>query len=232
MSNLEDCQAPSPPQRPSWHLMDAGAIAKANPYTFYKPSEQAIALLRAGNYVKLIFAFKSDEPGMPSAERMWVRIDHIEAEMFHGTLDNDPLFIKGLVAGASLTFESCHIIEVDLDDPVPDPTLPYQARCLVTKVILEGTRRIGALTRGEPTVDNRDSGWRIWAGDEPDEYLMALESFTYVSLGAVLSRDDSILKFLRTPVPCMFMRDPATGLFTPVNASDAELRWCAPTDPR
>ncbi|MFL6604000.1 MAG: DUF2185 domain-containing protein [Steroidobacteraceae bacterium] len=232
MSNLEDCQTTSSPQVPSWHVMDGAALAKANPYTFYKPSDRAIALLRPGNCVKLIFAFKCDEPGMPAAERMWVRIFHIEAEKFYGTLDNDPVFIKDLVVGASVTFESCHIIEVDVDDPVPDPTLPYQGRCLVTKVILEGTRRIGALARGEPAVDNRDSGWRIWAGDEPDEYLMALENFAYVSLGAVLRRDDSIVALLQTPVPCAFKRDPATGLFTPVSASDAELRWCARIRPR
>jgi hypothetical protein len=58
-------------KNPSWHLDDAAAIAAENLYTFYKPSAQAIALLRPGNLVKLIFAFASDDPKAPTAERTY-----------------------------------------------------------------------------------------------------------------------------------------------------------------
>jgi len=51
----------------SWRLDDAAAIAAANPYTFYKPSREAIALLRPGDLVKLIFACESNDPQAPRA---------------------------------------------------------------------------------------------------------------------------------------------------------------------
>ncbi len=73
-------------RKPSWRLEGAAIIAAENPYTFYKPSADAIALLRPDNRVKLIFAFDSDDPAAPAAQRMWVKIAGIEGERFHGVL--------------------------------------------------------------------------------------------------------------------------------------------------
>jgi hypothetical protein len=110
--------------KPSWQLDDAAAIGAANPFTFYKPSSEAIALLRAGNLVKLIFAFESNDPQAPRAERMWVRIERIEADRYVGTLDNDPRYIEDLKCGDEVKFEARHVIQTDIGDPVPDPTSP------------------------------------------------------------------------------------------------------------
>ncbi|UGR21913.1 hypothetical protein [Pseudomonas aeruginosa] len=46
----------------SWTLVDASAIAVRHPYTFYKPDAETIDRVAAGESVKLIFAFDTDNP--------------------------------------------------------------------------------------------------------------------------------------------------------------------------
>lgn len=200
--------------KPSWRLNDAAIVAAENPYTFYKPSADAIALLRTGNLAKLIFAFDSDDPAAPAAERMWVRITGIEGDRFHGVLDNDPRHIRDLKDGDPVEFAACHIINTDVADPHPDPTARYCPRCFVTKRVLDGGARVGYLYR-EPPDSKDDSGWRIMAGDETDEYMDDPHNSAYVSLGAVLGRDDSFRDLLETPAPCAYARDAETGRFDP-----------------
>lgn len=189
----------------SWQLTDAAVIAAANPYTFYKPSSEAIALLRVGNLVKLIFAFESDDPKSPSAERMWVLIERVDSNRFFGKLDNDPRYIEDLKCGDNVEFEDRHVIQTDIDDPIPDPTKPYRPRCFVSHRVLNEGVRVGYLYRESPDSDN-DSGWRMMAGDEPDEYLGDSDNLSFVSLGAVLRVDSSIVGLLDTPAPCAFTR--------------------------
>ena len=202
-------------QKHSWRLDDAEVIWKENPYTFYKPSPAAMSLLRPGHLVKLIFAFESDDPKAPGAERMWVRIDRIENKRFFGVLDNDPFYIRDLKAGDPVEFDDRHIIQTDIDDPVPDPTAPYRARCFITNRVLNGEATARYVYREAPDSEN-DSGWRITAGDETDEYMDDPENSAYVSLGAVLRRDDSIRSLLDTPAPCAYWRNTANEQFEPV----------------
>ena len=199
----------------SWWLSDAQAIADANPYTFYKPSPQSIALLQPGDGAKLIFRFDSDDPEAPSAERMWVEIDDVSHGQFRGRLDNEPAYIKGLECGESVSFEPKHIIQISIDDPVPDPTAKYASRCFVTRKVLYEGAAVGYLYREEPDNDE-DSGWRIMAGDESQEYMDETDNISWVSLGAVLREDDSFLDLLEAPVGSFFELDRAAGRFVEV----------------
>lgn len=95
----------------SWRLGDAQALADHYPYTFYKPSPEAIARLRIGDLAKLIFEFDSDDPQAPGAERMWVLITDIhDNHRFSGSLENIPLYIKDLRAHDPVRFEARHIM--------------------------------------------------------------------------------------------------------------------------
>jgi hypothetical protein len=192
-------------RKQSWQLEDAAVIAAANPYTFYKPSSEAISLLRPGNLVKLIFAFQSDDPKVPRAERMWVQIERVERGLFAGKLDNDPRYIQDLKCGDDVEFEARHVIQTDIDDPVPDPTKPYWPRCFVSHRVINDGVRVGYLYR-EVTDAENDSGWRVMAGDESDEYIDNSDNLSFVSLGAVLRVDASIVGMLETPAPCAFVR--------------------------
>ena len=193
-------------QKPSWSLEDAQAIADEFPYTFYKPSPEVVSQLRSGNQAKLIFAFESDDPEAPRAERMWVEITEITENGFRGYLDNDPVYIQDLKHQDILEFEERHIIDTDLDDPVPSITEKYIKRCFVTHNVLYDGRPVGYLYRETPDYDD-DSGWRFTAGDESDEYMENSDNTSYVSLGAVLREDDSFVDLLDREAGVAFAKD-------------------------
>lgn len=199
---------------PSWRLVDADPLAREHKYTFCKPSRELIATVKPGEVVKLIFEFDSDDPDAPGAERMWVRVTRVEpGPKFVGALDNYPKYIKDLAYGDTIEFEPCHVVNTEHDD-ADNLVEKYIARCFVTSRVLYDGSRVGYLYREEPDKPE-DSGWRILAGDESEEYMDDPSHAHYVSLGAVLSRDDSFIHLLESPIGAEFERDPGTGEFVP-----------------
>ncbi len=203
----------------SWWLADAQKLADKFPYTFHKPSPQAISMLSVGDEAKLIFRFQSADQEAPNAERMWVEIRAISDVGFDGILDNEPLYIHDLACGDPVQFERKHIIQLSIDDPVPSIVDEFMARCLVSDRILSDGKPVGCMYREEPDRDD-DSGWRFLAGDESGDYLDNAGNLHVVSLGALLREDDSVLEFLAAPAGAAFERDAATGRFIEVLQSD------------
>ena len=193
-------------QNQSWHLENAQNIANEFPYSFYKPSSEVTALLKAGNQAKLIFQFESDDPDAPRAERMWVEITEVTDNGFCGTLDNDPDYIQDIKYQDPIEFQACHIIDTDLNDPVPSITDKYIKRCFVTNNILYEGESVGYIYREEPEHED-DSGWRMTTGKETDEYMDNSNNTSYVSLGAVLREDDSFLPLLERESGVAFIKD-------------------------
>lgn len=198
----------------TWSLSDAQQLAESNPYTFHKPSDEAVYLLKPGDQVKLIFEFDSDDPEAPGAERMWVDVTEITGQHFGGTLDNDPVHIQDLLCGDPISFSPKHIIQVSIDDPVPNKTDQYLPRCFVTHRVLYDGLGVGYLYREEPDTED-DSGWRILCGDESEAYMDASDSISYVSLGAVLQEDDRIVHLLEAPIGSAFAFDDISRAFIP-----------------
>ena len=197
---------------PSWHLTDAADLAARHPYTFYKSPPGAIAQVRPGDVVKLIFAFHSDDPQSPGAERMWVLVETIEPlGHFTGKLDNMPGYIEDLKAEDPVAFEARHIINTqhDNDDNLVNR---YAGLCFVTKKILEDGAPVGYLYREEPDNGN-DSGWRFTANDESDDYIHDSANVALVSLGAVLSVDDRFIALLDSPAGSAYAFDHDTQQF-------------------
>ena len=188
----------------SWTLVDASAIAVRHPYTFYKPDAETIDRVAAGESVKLIFAFDTDNPDAPRAERLWVTVEGIEADgAFSGRLDNYPQYIRDLSLGERIVFEARHIINTE-HDPRETPI----SLCPALLRDAPGDRRgkaVGYLYREAPEEEN-DSGWRLMAGDESDDYMNTAGTTAYVSLGSVLNADDSILPLLDAPPGRAFER--------------------------
>ncbi|APA67166.1 immunity protein Imm33 domain-containing protein [Janthinobacterium sp. 1_2014MBL_MicDiv] len=201
---------------PSWHLADAAELAARHPYTFYKSPPEAIAQVRPGEVVKLIFAFHSDAPQAPGAERMWVLVDTVKANgHFTGKLDNMPGYIADLQAKDTVAFEARHIINTQHDD---DDNLVnrYAGLCFVTKRVLEDGAPVGYLYREEP--DNADdSGWRFTANDESDDYINDSANVALVSLGAVLGVDDRFIALLDSPTGTAYAFDRNTQQFMAVD---------------
>ncbi len=203
---------------PSWSLDNADPIAAEHPYTFYKPSRQLIARVAVGEVVKLIFRFESDDPEAPGAERMWVIVEEIcDDGTFKGRLDNEPAHIADLKLGDPIEFDARHIINTEHDDP-DNLVNRYIKRCFVTQRILRDGARVGYLYREDPDRED-DSGWRLTANDESDEYMENVGNIAYVSLGAVLGKDDSIASLLQQPVGSAFVFDEKRGRY--VSCADA-----------
>lgn len=201
---------------PSWHLADAAELAARHPYTFYKSPPEAIAKVRPGEVVKLIFAFHSDDAQAPGAERMWVLVDTLEANgCFTGKLDNMPGYIQDLQAKDPIAFEARHIINTQHDD---DDNLVnrYAGLCFVTKRVLEDGAPVGYLYREEPDNDD-DSGWRFTANDESDAYVNDSANVALVSLGAVLSVHDRYIGLLDSPAGSAFAFDHDTQHFMAID---------------
>ena len=148
---------------------------------------------------------------------MWVEIRSHSDVAFEGLLANTPVCIKDLNAGDPVCFEARHIIQVSIDDPVPSQTARYEARCFVTRTVFRDGVPIGYLYREEPEYDD-DSGWRISAGTESDAYMDDANNIMWVSLGAVLREDDSIVDLLDAPVGTAFMRNERDDGFTRTEA--------------
>jgi hypothetical protein len=65
-----------------------------------------------------------------------------------------------------------------------------------------------------------DSGWRVFAGDESDEYTNAPGNAVVVLLRDLLDRDPSLKEILRTPAQCAFERKDAKATFRRVDDYD------------
>jgi hypothetical protein len=199
----------------TWSLRDSSITVRESKYTFFKSTASDIAQIQTGENVKLIFDFVSDDPAAPEAERMWVIVDEINTDgTFIGRLDNTPRWIKDLQLGNTIAFDSRHIINTEHDNE-DNLVNKYLARCFVTNRILRDGQRIGYLYREEPDT-KEDSGWRFLAGDEIDEYMDNSDNLAFVSIGAVLSRDDSILSLLEESCGSSFQRDPESDEFNRV----------------
>jgi hypothetical protein len=200
---------------PSWTLGNADELAAEFKYTFYKPGPGIIAKVAVGEVVKLIFRVESGEPEAPGAERMWVEVDEVRGDgSFRGRLTNLPKFIKDLAPEDPVEFRACHIIGTrhDDDDNIVER---YIKRCFVTNRVLKDGRPAGYIYREAPDGEE-DSGWRITANDESEKYMDDPKNFAYVSLGAVLNKDDAFVDLLDSPEGAAFALDPQTGQFVPV----------------
>jgi hypothetical protein len=186
-----------------WSLQDAEAIARENPYTFWKPSAALIAQLKPGDCAKLVFGLIDPGPDDPNAERMWVQITERDGDRFIGRLDNQPYYIRDLLRGATIVFQPRHVIDASIPDPVPDPTLKWQPRCFVTNRILREGAKVGYFYREAPD-NSEDSGWRFMSGDETQTYMEDASNSQFVSLGAVLRHDDRMVTLLDLAAPIAF----------------------------
>ena len=191
-------------KKPSWTLTDVAKIAAEHPYTFDRPSEKAIHNIQPGDHVKLVFsakeAAKQQRVATPSAERMWVLVSENDGQgNFKGKLDNDPVVIKDLTVGEGISFSACHVASASSNNE-PSIIEPYFRRCFVSNQILNNGAKATLIFR-EETANQKDSGWRILTNGEDETHVKTDHDnhFSFVSLGAVLNRDDSFVAHLSLP---------------------------------
>lgn len=86
-------------------LIDGVAMNKENPVTFEIPSDEEKAQIKKGTFIKL--GFVVEETGVPSAERMWVRVTGKN----QGVLTNDPVFVY-MCFGDVVTFSPDNVLQI------------------------------------------------------------------------------------------------------------------------
>ena len=66
-------------------------------------------------------------------------------------------------------------------------------------------KKVGWMYREEPT-DETDSGWRVFSGEETEEYAENPENFSIYDADTIISMDDSIKELLGSPVGTSYER--------------------------
>ncbi|MFL9610965.1 DUF2185 domain-containing protein [Methylobacillus sp. Pita2] len=85
--------------------------------------------------------------------------------------------------------------------------MAFQARERFGSRIQVHGKLIGAVFRTEPDPENKlDSGWVILNGKESPEEFNDPEEMMFISLGAVLNKDDSFVSLLESAPGSRFVR--------------------------
>jgi hypothetical protein len=79
---------------------------------------------------------------------------------------------------------------------------------------LKERKPVGYLYREKPDTDN-DSGWRVFSGEETQEYADDAQNFAMYNASTILEIDPSIGALLATHAPAAFERD-VSGEFVQV----------------
>jgi hypothetical protein len=131
--------------------------------------------------VKLVFVV--DPPvGEFEGERMWVEVLEADGGGFVGALDNDPELVGGLERGDRVPFSVEHVAAIFVEPGWIDPEAP----AIVSRRVLEGDVWPGRLVQEGPA--NGYSGWQIFAGDEPLDYLAEADNACLCPLGELLEQ--------------------------------------------
>ena len=117
-----------------YKLQDVTVRARKYPKTFQIPSLQKRMSLQPGHLVKLIFLPATADTHKASGERMWVVVTGRTKEgyqsviRYDGVLDNDPVLIHGLKAGAVIHFKPQHIADIHKAKLSKAKLATYQAK--------------------------------------------------------------------------------------------------------
>ncbi len=80
------------------------------------------------------------------------------------------------------------------------------SRSYVSKKITKEGWKVGYMERSEP-MDETDSGWALFAGDEGEDYVSDAGNFDVISVGAVCQQLDSdIFKYIDMPAGTRLIR--------------------------
>jgi hypothetical protein len=91
---------------------------------------------------------------------------------------------------------------------------PGHGACFASDQITVSGQRVGFAYREEPD-DDRDSGWRFFAGTETQEYADEASNFEIYDVNTIANYDPEIVPFLGAPVGSSIIREPLSGPLRP-----------------
>lgn len=91
---------------------------------------------------------------------------------------------------------------------------PIGAATATDMITVEG-KDIGYMYREEP-INNIDSGWRFFSGDEDDDYISNNDNTSFYNINTIANYDPSIILYLNKPIGSAWERIPDTNYFQEV----------------
>lgn len=210
-----------------WELEDVAVAARLHPDTFFIPSLEERSSLHDGRLVRLHFVLKVRKPDDPRAERMWVEViekkETANSVTYRGVLTNQPAYIPQLNIGDIVEFGPENIAQLLLSSTDPDYLSIGEKSAFVSAMVLapEGFARFAY--REIPDRET-DSGWRLFAGDESDEYVNDAGNVRVCNVFWLVDRDPSLRQILNAPEGYAFERATADERWS------RALDWVAPED--
>ena len=191
----------------NWELEDIEIAARANPNTFFIPSETERRNQKVGDEVRLHFLLRDLNPDGPSGERMWVEIVKVDSEGKHyeGTLTNQPLHIRDLQMGDVIRFESRHIAQTIIKKGDPRWLDCAEKSAYVSKLVFEGERTLRFAYREDPD-NEEDSGWRLFTGLETDQYVNDPKNIRICNVGWLTDFDPTLFEIFKSDYGSVFER--------------------------
>lgn len=86
---------------------------------------------------------------------------------------------------------------------------------IASREVAANGKPVGYMYREEPDNEG-DSGWRVFSGEETQEYADDPDNFALYNASTIVALDPSIEVLLEEPPPVAFERDPS-GSFRKVN---------------
>ena len=88
--------------------------------------------------------------------------------------------------------------------------IPDIGYCLATDMITVDGDKVGYMYRETPDEES-DSGWRLFSGQESDEYVNNQDNIGLYAVNTIANYDPEIIPYLLSTVNTAFSRDPETG---------------------
>ena len=193
----------------TWYLNDVVAAARRKPDTFFIPCEAERRSCREGDLLQLHFVLSDPSENEPRAERMWVevseRFEQGASIRYRGILTNEPVYIQSLKPGDLIEFQPTHIAQTTVSASHPDYLPIGEMKALVSAFVLEEGRKACWAYR-EPADRPEDSGWRLFRGDESDEYVDDAANIRICNVYWLANRDPTLQQIFRAEVGSAFER--------------------------
>lgn len=90
---------------------------------------------------------------------------------------------------------------------------------IASNEVISGKKPVGYLYREEPDNEN-DSGWRLFSGEETQEYADDPRNFAMYNASTIVDLHSDVRELLGEECPVEFERDKVTGEFTKIDAGD------------
>lgn len=179
----------------TWKLRNVENEAKKNHDSFFIPSLEERKNIKINEKVCLHFIHLLQKGNEPEAERMWVTITK-ERKFFSkykGILDNQPVYIKNLNAGDEIVFGVENIAQTIIKKGNPLWIDCAEQYALVSKLCFEKNETIRFIYREKPD-NNEDSGWRIFTGNESEEYSNDYRNIQIMKIVDLLAQDNTLFE--------------------------------------